>query len=134
MFEELRDMNYEIQRKQEWIDTLRAKAESMTVSMGERVQTSVGDSLGDIMCKIMTLEEELTKMIDEYSDEKANVKKIIFSLDNEDWQDVLYSRYVEFQSWEMIAKRHHSSIKAVQQKKKRAMKKLKTTIYRENCC
>ena len=120
MFEELRDMDYEIRRKQDWIDTLRAKAESMT------------GSLGDIMCKILILEEELNKMIDDYADMKSDVKNTIFKLENESWQDILCERYVEFMSWERIAKKHHSTVKAVQQKKKRAMKKLKSTISSEN--
>lgn len=132
MFEELRDMDYEIRRRQDWIDTLRAKAESMTVSLGEKVQTSMGDSLGDIMCKILILEEELNKMIDDYADLKSDVKNTIFKLENESWQDILCERYVEFMSWERIAKKHHSTVKAVQQKKKRAMKKLKSTISSEN--
>ena len=54
----------------------------------------------------------------------------IFSLDNEEWQDVLYSHYVQFQSWGEIAERKGSTVKAVIQKKKRAMKRLKNTTYR----
>ena len=66
MFDYLKDMNNEIIRVQEWIEVLRTKAESMTKCYAnDRVQTSSGDSLGDIMVKIVSLEERLNGMIDE---------------------------------------------------------------------
>lgn len=130
MYEELRDMNLEIKNKQERIDELRASLTSMSMSLGERVQTSPEDRMSKIMCEIIVRETELEGMIDEYADLKAMVKGEIFSLDNEDWQDILYSRYVEFQTWDKIADKHNSTVKAVQQKKKRAIKKLKKT----RCC
>lgn len=130
MYEELRDMNLEIKKKQERIDELRASLTSTSMSLGERVQTSPEDRMSKIMCEIIVRETELEGMIDEYANLKAMVKGEILSLENEDWQDILYSRYVEFQSWDKIADRHNSTVKAVQQKKKRAMKKLKTTISR----
>ena len=134
MYEELRDMNIIIRKKQERIDKLRSALTSTSMSLGERVQTSPTDRMSKLMCEIIVLENELEGMIDEYADMKAMVKGEIFSLDNEDWQDILYYRYVEFQSWSEIADRHDSTIKAVQQKKKRAIKKLKTLHIDKNCC
>lgn len=133
MFDELREMNLEITKKQERIDELRAVLTSTSIFYGDRVMTSPEDKMSKLMCEIIVLENELEGMIDEYADMKATVKGEIFSLENEDWVDILYSRYVEFESWERIAKRHNSTVKAVMQKKKRAAKKLKTTRYSENC-
>lgn len=125
MFEELREMNDIIRRKQERIDELRSALTSTSAPLGERVQTSPTDKMSNLMCKIIVMENELEGMIDSYADMKAHAKDKIFSLDNEEWQDILYSKYVEFQSWGEIADRKGSTVKAVMQKKKRAMKKLR---------
>lgn len=134
MFEELREMDNEIRAKVERIAELRASLTSMGSPLSEKVQTSPTDRLSEIMCKIVTLESELDGMIDDYADLKATVTKEIFTLENEDWQDVLYSRYVEFQSWETIAVNRNSNVKAVRQMKKRAIKRLKCiTIDTKSC-
>ena len=126
MFEHLRVMNSEIQRTQEWIEVLRAKAESMTKSYAnDRVQTSSGDSLGDIMVKIVTLEERLNKKIDDYADAKMQAKDIIFSLNNQAWQEIVYMRDIEFKSFCEIAVKQGSTVNIVTQKYKRAKKFIK---------
>lgn len=130
MYEELRELNGLIREKTERIAELRAAMTSISAPLGEKVQSSPTDRLSNLMCKIIMLENELDAMVDEYADLKQMVTGEIFSLDNEEWQDVLYSHYVQFQSWGEIAERKGSTVKAVIQKKKRAMKRLKITIYR----
>lgn len=126
MFDYLKDMNNEIRRTQEWIEVLRAKAESMTKCYSnDRVQSSSGDSLGDIMVKIVTLEERLNKKIDEYGDAKMQVKNVIFSLNNEDWQDIVYMRDIECKTFREISRKMVSNIEAVKQKYRRATKYMK---------
>jgi len=123
---DLREKNNEIKRVQEWIEVLRAKAESMTKCYAnDRVQSSSGDSLADIMCMIVTLEEKLNGMVDDYANDKARAKKIIFSLNNEDWQDIVYMRDIEFKNFREIARQQESSIEAVKQKYRRATKYMK---------
>lgn len=125
MFEELREMNKEIRDKVERIAELRAMATSMTRPYdGDNVQTSPHDRLSDLMCKIITLENELDRMVDEYADIKAMITGEIFSLDNEEWQDILYSHYIEFESWGNIAKRKNLKRKTIINKKERALNKL----------
>ena len=126
MFDYLKDMNNEIIRVQEWIEVLRTKAESMTKCYAnDRVQTSSGDSLGDIMVKIVSLEERLNGMIDEYSDAKMQAKRIIFSLHNEEWQDIVYMRCIEQKTFREISRQKGGSIEAVKQKYRRATKYIK---------
>lgn len=125
MFEELKYMNNEIREKVERIAELRAAMTSMTMPLGEKVQSSPTDRLSNLMCKVVALEDELDEMIDNYANLKAMITGEILSLENEEWQDVLYSHYVEFQSWGEIAERKGSTTKAVIQKKKRALKKLR---------
>lgn len=129
MFEYLRVMDNEIQRTQEWIETLRSKAMSMTKSYSnDRVQTSSGDSLGDIMCKIVTLEEKLNDMVDDYADRKAEAKKMIFRLHTQEWQDVVYMHDIEFMTFREIARIKGSTTKAVNQKYRRATKYMKNHL------
>lgn len=125
----LDEMNQDIIRVQEWIEVLRAKAESMTKCYSnDRIQSSSGDSLGDIMCKIVTLEERLNNMIDDYSDAKLGAKEIILHLENKDWQDIVYMRDIEFLSFREISIKKGSSIEAVKQKYRRATKYMKNNL------
>lgn len=125
----LDEMNQEIIRVQEWIEVLRTKAESMTKCYSnDRIQSSSGDSLGDIMCKIVTLEERLNNMIDDYSDAKLGAKEIILHLENKDWQDIVYMRDIEFLSFREISLKKGSSIEAVKQKYRRATKYMKNNL------
>lgn len=126
MFEELREMNNEIRRKQERIDELRAAMVSMGMPLSEKVQTSPSDRLSEMMCTVIMLENELDAMIDDYADTKALVTGEILSLENEGWQDLLYAHYVEFQPWGKIAKTNNCSVKAVMRRKDRALKRLRS--------
>ena len=125
MFEELREMNSEIQKKLDKIAELRAAMVSMTMPLGEKVQTSPSDRLPKLMCKLMMEEAEVNSMVDEYAKLKGMVTREIFSLENEGWQDILYSHYVEFQPWGEIAEKQGCSLKAIHRRKDRAIKKLK---------
>lgn len=125
MFEELREMNKEIQETVERIAEMRASLTSMVSPMSEKVQTSPTDRMSELMVKVITMENELDRMIDEYADLKATITGEIFSLENEGWQDILYAHYVEFIPWGEIAEKHNMKIKAVLRRKDRALTKLK---------
>ena len=125
MFEELREMNDLINRKQERIDELRTRLTSMSISYSERVQTSLSDKMADLTCKIIVMENELGAMIDDYSDMKSRAKKQIFTLDNEDWQDIVYAHYIERKTFKQIADQRGETYKAVSRKCERAVKTLK---------
>lgn len=126
MFEELREMNNEIRAKTERITELRASLTSIGSPLSEKVQTSPTDRLSELMCKIITMENELDSMVDDYADLKAMITGEIFSLENEGWQDILYAHYVQFKPWGEIAESRNSTIKAVLRKKDRAIRKLKS--------
>ena len=128
MYEELREINNEIKRKQDYIDELRALATSMTMALGERVQTSPSDRLSNLMCKIIIAENELDSMIDDYADRKLKAKNEIFTLPNEEWQDIVYLHYIEYKSYPEIAQIKKTSLGAVQKKSQRAIKTLKKQL------
>lgn len=127
MFDELRELNNEIRNRQERLDELRALAMSMTTPYDrERVQTSPSDRLSNLMCKIIMLENEIDGMIDDYADEKQRAKMRIYQVQREEWQDVLYSHYIEQRSFKEIAKHRGVSISSVKTLNNRAIKCLKS--------
>lgn len=128
MFEELREMNLYIRNKQERIDELRSALTSISVSMGERVQTSPHDKMADLTCKIIVMENELDAMIDDFADMKARAKNYIYMVGNEEWQDILYSHYVEFKTFEEIARNKGVSVGSIKQKNHRGLKILKKVV------
>ena len=134
MFEELREMNNEIRAKTERIAELRASLTSIGSPLSEKVQTSPTDRLSELMCKIITMENELDSMVDDYADLKAMITGEIFSLENEGWQDILYAHYVQFKPWGEIAESRNSTIKAVLRKKDRAIRKLKSIKIDTKSC
>lgn len=127
MFSELEDMNLEIQRKQERIDELRSSLTSVSMTLSEKVQSSPTDRMSKIMCEIISLEDELNNMIDVYSNKKRKSVDRILSLKNEDWKDILYMKYIEFMSWNEIARIKHTKVNYVIHKATRAKKFLDNT-------
>ena len=125
MFDELKEMDNLITRKQERIDELRTRLTSISISYNERVQTSLHDKMADLTCKIIVMENELDAMIDDYADMKSRAKKQIFALNNEDWQEIVYAHYIERKTFKQIAQQRGETFKAVSRKCERAVKTLK---------
>lgn len=130
MYEELKELNEIIRRKQERIDELRAAATSLSVPLDQRVQNSSEDRLANLMCKIIIAENELDELIDDFADKKIKAKQEIFTLDNEDWQEILYMHYIEFKTMSEIARAKNISVDAAYVKQSRALKSLKKNL---NC-
>ena len=137
MYEELKELNEIIRRKQERIDELRAAATSLSVPLDQRVQNSTEDRLANLMCKKIIAENELDGLIDDFADKKMKAKTEIFTLPREDWQDIVYMHYIEFKPMDEIAqilsKREGRKISkdAVYMKNNRALKCLKKIIKSE---
>lgn len=71
----------------------------------ERVQTSGSGDAPFVtpVLRIIALEQEINAEIDAFVDEKHNTIRLIQKLDNPLQMEVLYRRYVEYQSFERIA-------------------------------
>lgn len=138
MYEELKELNDLIRRKQEKIDELRAAAVSLSVPLDQRVQNSSEDRLANLMCKIIIAENELDGLIDDFADKKMRAKTEIFTLPNDDWQDIVYMHYIEFKSMDEVAEilsdKHKRliSTEAVYMKNNRALKFLKKLKKTDN--
>ena len=61
------------------------------------------DSIGDIIAKIVDLQEEINKDIDALVDLKAEIYSVIRAIDNVECQTLLELRYLSFMRWEEIA-------------------------------
>ena len=86
------------------------KAQAITVGSSgnlqtDRVQSSLNtkDKLGDIVAKIGDMEAEINKEIDIYVDEKHRAIKLVASMDNPIYIQVLNLRYLNNKTLEEIA-------------------------------
>lgn len=94
----------------------------------ERVLSSSDpDKIGATYAKIDEMECNLDRMIDEYIDKKNTIIGQIDSIENEDYYNVLFSRYIEKKtfeviatemkySWRQIIRLHGKSLKAFEEK------------------
>ncbi|MGN0464916.1 MAG: hypothetical protein ACI4F9_01035 [Lachnospiraceae bacterium] len=71
---------------------------------GERVQSSRNnDRLGSLYARLDKKEREITEKIDNLIDFKSKVSSEINQLCDGRYKEVLYKRYVQMKTWELIA-------------------------------
>ena len=66
---------------------------------------ATSDRLGDIVSKTIDLEEEINKTIDNYVDIQREITAMIEAVENPIYRVLLTYRYLDFLTWEKIAKR-----------------------------
>lgn len=98
-------LNRMINNKLVEIQQLKEMACSISaITNGDRVQTSLNfDKIGTSIAKIDEMERNLDKMIDEYVDKKNLIIAQIDSVEDEDCYNILFSRYIEKKTFEVIA-------------------------------
>ena len=128
MFEDISAIDKKMKRKQQYIDELRSLATSMTMNLGERVQTSPEDRLSNIMVKIVTAENELDMMEAELKEYRERAYADIQKLDNKEWRDIVYMHYVELMPMKKISKIKGKSVGSLYMKSNRALKVLKKEL------
>lgn len=104
--QQLRVLNIKIRQREEQIRELRSLAmgSGSLSSEGERVQTSIaGDKLSESVIKYIDLQAEVKQMIESYTQEQNKIISQIQSLEDSRYIEILYKRYVEFKSFELIA-------------------------------
>ena len=98
------------------LSRLRALAESIHVLdlSEDKVQTSrKGDLLTDVVADIINLEQEIERDVKKFLSAKRRIRKVIYSLKDDKQRLVLYSRYLNFQEFEEIAKTMNYSLRYV---------------------
>ena len=96
----------QIQNKLSEIYQLKTMACSVTVSNsdGERVQTSTDkDRLGSTVAKIVDLEKETDRLVDEFVDKRNHIIGQIDNMENADYYHILSLRYVSRDTFDNIA-------------------------------
>lgn len=86
-------------------DIIRATTMKITASTeGERVQASGSqERMADMVCKLVDCENTINDNIDKYVDMRQNIFSVLKMLDEADHISLLYKRYFEYKSWEVIA-------------------------------
>lgn len=106
---QLRKLNVRISIVREDIMRLRARAESMTVTLSEKVQSSPRDTFSDNMAKLVDREAQLESLCDVYDTMVAHILDEILQMPNQLYSSILYKRYASGLSLDEIAKILHYS-------------------------
>lgn len=102
---QVRRLEYQIQNKISEIEQLRELSRSVSAIVNEeRVQTTPDfDKIGAMYCKIETIEEKLSVLIDEYMEQKNKIIGQIEAIDEDIYYELLFHRYIERKTFEEIA-------------------------------
>ena len=78
----------------------------------------------DIICKIVALENEINKDIDQLVDLKRGIMECIQSIENMEYQSLLEKRYLCLMTWEQIAAETGCSVRNIHLMHGEALKKV----------
>lgn len=108
-------INRMINNKLAEIYQLKTMVCSISVSANEdKVQSSSDkDKLGSAVAKIVDLENEINKAIDVYVDKKERIVSQIDSIKDIMEYQVLFSRYIEYKTFEQIAEDNDYSVRQI---------------------
>lgn len=108
-------INRIINNKLAEIYQLKTMVCSISVSANEdKVQSSSDkDKLGSAVAKIVDLENEINKAIDDYVDKKERIVSQIEAIKDIMEYQVLFSRYIEYKTFEQIAEDNDYSVRQI---------------------
>ena len=109
-------------------EQIRAIAEKTTVSLSEKVQTSSGNKMDDVVVRLVELEELINKDIDKLVYLKEEAGQLIDRLVNERYKWALKERYIKFKSLSWLSDSTGLGVDGVRSLLKRAEKHF-NTIY-----
>lgn len=94
-----------INNKLEELAQLKALATKVTSTLKQDAVSGggFGDKVGDVVSRIIDMQNEINAAIDEYIDKKKEVKRIIEQVTNPDQLNVLLKCYILHESLEQIA-------------------------------
>ena len=108
-------LDHRINSKIEQIDSLNSLAQKATSTLSEMPKAPGRNAsrLEEIIVKVVMLEEEINKDIDELVDLKVKITEVINEVPDKEQQMVLEKRYLNFLSFEQIAVELNFSIQHV---------------------
>lgn len=112
---QVRICNTRINNKIDELTTLKSIALKVTTSLSHAPAHGSGnqDKIGDIAAKIVDLEAEINKTVDELVDKTREISAVIDQIQNTDQLSVLYKRYFQFETWEQIACEMHMTYRNI---------------------
>ena len=98
-------IDFAISVRMEQLERLRAIAMRVTPTLTEdKIQTLTNENrMESALIRILSFEEDVIDMIDDYIKVQAETAQLIAKLEDENYRRVLELRYVNFNSWSMIA-------------------------------
>lgn len=113
--QQLRKMDLMIINKKTQILFLWDMARSITSTLKEvNVQGSgSADPMADTVAKIVDLQTEIKADIDHYVEAKLEAIRLINMVDNDEYISILFRRYINYDSWRMIASDMHYTRQSV---------------------
>lgn len=90
-------------------------ASSVSVASDKEYVQGNGDKdrLGNAVAKIVDMERETDRLVDEYISKRCTIINQIDALDNADYYDVLSKRYINNDAFDAIANKTHWSVRKV---------------------
>ncbi len=113
--EQIRWLDIKINDKISERDSLWSMATKVTptLSHDKGSGNNVSDKVGNIVAKIVELDEEINKQIDDFIDLKTKIVKQIEKLENDKFSRILYKKYVEYKDLSVIACELHYDYKYI---------------------
>lgn len=129
-FEQIEKLDRKIDRKIYELDEYRQMAYGVSsVGYGERVQNSPKqDQMGEIVSKIIKLEEEIDEMTDNFVDLKRAILAQMERLNNKQYENILYQKYFKYKSIYEISKETHKDYRNLKRLHNRALKKFEEKL------
>lgn len=120
----IQDTLYEIYR----LRTIASSTATYNMS-GDRVQTSFNsDKIGDIVTRIVELEEEVDKLTDEFADLKTDIYMKLNLLERYRHKEILRKKYIENKSIYTIAYELGMSDRGCKKAHKRALEEFEKLL------
>lgn len=124
----LKKLNDAIERSLRRLEKIRADMFGMSGMdySKDRVQVSPEDRLSDVMAEYVDLDAKINRMIDRYVDLKREVIQRIRGMERKTHREILFRKFVKFQSVREIAAAMKKSKSWIFEKQAEAIKDFKT--------
>ena len=123
-------LDQRIQSKLEQVDSLNTLATRATSTLSDmpRNPNRATSKMADVIVKIIDLQNEINKDIDDLVSLKAEIVRAIKSVENKEHQTLLEKRYLCFETWEQIAVDMGYSSRTIYRMHKEATKAIKIKL------
>ena len=131
--EQVKYLDMRINSKVEQLSTLNDLATKCTVTLSDmpRNPNKGISNMEDTIVKIIDLQEEINRDIDQLVDLKREIMVVIKKISNVEYQTILENRYLSFMSWEQIAVEMKYSIQQIYRLRDRAHKVVEKIVFDE---